>query len=80
MIHSARRIGKAKAMAEVLAMIADVHPEPSPHRPRPARAADECFWEDAAEFMAALEKYCAGHPQRRAGRVAQTRRSGVHAA
>jgi len=35
MIHSSRRDRKAKAIAEVLAMIADAHPPVVLHRPRP---------------------------------------------
>jgi hypothetical protein len=35
MIHSSRRDSKTKAIAEVLAMIADAHPELAPHHPRP---------------------------------------------
>jgi hypothetical protein len=57
MIHSSRRDRKAKAIAEVLAMIADAHPETSPHHPRPCRETDEWLWESATEFCAALERY-----------------------
>ena len=57
MIHSSRRDRKARATAEVLAMIADVHPELAPHRPRPARETDEWLWESATEFCAALDRY-----------------------
>ena len=49
MIHSSRRDRKAKAIAEVLAMIDDTHPELSP--PCPVRA------ESATEFCAALDRY-----------------------
>jgi hypothetical protein len=35
MIHSSRRDRKAKAIAEVLAMIADAYSPLAPHRPRP---------------------------------------------
>ena len=41
MIHSSRRDPKAKAIAEVLAMIADAHPESAPHYPRPVRETDD---------------------------------------
>ena len=61
MIHSARRNPKTKAIAEVLAMIADAHPEVTPHLPHPVRATDEWLWENATEFCAALDKYCAEH-------------------
>src|ERR1700737_503046 len=55
MIHTSRRDGKARAIAEVLAMIANV--QAAPHRPRPVLEADERLFETAAEFCAALEKY-----------------------
>ena len=35
MIHSSRRDRKTKAIAEVLAMIADADPELAPHHPSP---------------------------------------------
>ena len=57
MIHSSRRIRETKAIAEVLAMIADAHPEFDPHRPRPVREIDEWLWESATEFCAALDCY-----------------------
>jgi hypothetical protein len=54
MIHSSRRDRKAKAIAEVLAMIANAQAPLAPHLPRPVLEADE---RPAAEFCAALEKY-----------------------
>ena len=57
MIHSSRRDRKAKAIAEVLAMIANAQARLAPHRPRPVLEADERLFETAAEFCAALEKY-----------------------
>ena len=57
MIHSSRRIRKTKAIAEVLAMIADAHPELAPNHPRPVRESDEWLWESATEFCAALDHY-----------------------
>ena len=57
MIHSSRRIGRTKAFAEALAIIADAHPELDPHRPRPIREIDEQLWESATEFCAALDHY-----------------------
>jgi len=57
MIHSSRRDRKTKAIAEVLAMIADAHLELDPHRPRPVRGTDEWLWESATEFCAALDHY-----------------------
>ena len=57
MIHSSRRDRKTKAIAEVLAMIANAQAPLAPHRPRPVLEADERLFETAAEFWAALEKY-----------------------
>ena len=53
MIHSSRRDRKAKAIAEVLAMIADAQAPLAPHRPRPVLETDERLFETAAEFSAA---------------------------
>jgi hypothetical protein len=55
MIHSSLRDRKTKAIVEVLAMIADAHPELEPHRPRPVRETDEWLWE--TDFCAALDRY-----------------------
>jgi hypothetical protein len=57
MIHSSRRDRKAKAIAEVLAMIADAHPPLAPHRPRPVLETEEWLFESATEFCAALDRY-----------------------
>ena len=57
MIHSSRRESKTKVIAEVLAMIADAHPELAPNHPRPVRESDEWLWESATEFCAALDHY-----------------------
>jgi hypothetical protein len=57
MIHSSRRDRKTKAIAEVLAMIANAQAPLAPHRPCPVLEADERRFETAAEFWAALEKY-----------------------
>jgi hypothetical protein len=57
MIHSSRRERKTKAIAEVLAMISDAHPELVRHRPRPVRETDEWMRESATEFCAALDRY-----------------------
>jgi hypothetical protein len=56
MIHSSRRDRKAKAIAEVLAMIADAYP---PLAPRPVLETDEWLFESATEFIEGLEKYYA---------------------
>ena len=57
MIHSSRRDSKTKAIAEVLAMIADAPPAIEPHRPCPVRETDEWLWESVTEFCAALDRY-----------------------
>src|ERR1700736_4521087 len=57
MTHSSRRERKTKAIAEVLAMISDAHPELVRHRPRPVRETDEWLRESATEFCAALDRY-----------------------
>jgi hypothetical protein len=59
MIHSSRRDRKAKAIAEVLAMLADTHLKLTTHKPCPLRETDEWLWESATEFSAVLEKYYA---------------------
>jgi hypothetical protein len=66
MIHSSRRDRKAKVIAEVLAMIADTHPELAPNDPWTARETDERLWESATAFCAALDAY--------AGRAARMNR------
>ena len=66
MIHSSQRVRKTKVIAEVLAMIADAHPDLAPHHPRPARETDEWLLESATEFCAALDRY--------AGRAMQVKR------
>jgi hypothetical protein len=57
MIHSSRRDRKTKAIAEVLAMIADAHPPLAPLRPCPVLETEEWLWESATEFCAALDRY-----------------------
>jgi hypothetical protein len=57
MIHSSRRDRRAKAVAEVLAMIADAYPPLAPHPPRPVLETEEWLFESATEFIEALEKY-----------------------
>ena len=54
-IYSSRR--KAKAIAEVLAMIADTHAEFALHHPHASPKSDEGVWESATEFCAAMDKY-----------------------
>jgi hypothetical protein len=48
-----RRDRKAKAVAEVLAMIADAYPPLAPHRPRPVLETEEWLFESATEFIKA---------------------------
>jgi hypothetical protein len=57
MIHSSRRDRKTKAIAEVLAIIADAHPPLAPLRPCPVLDTEEWLWESATEFCAALDRY-----------------------
>jgi hypothetical protein len=57
MTHSSRRIGRTKAIAAVLAMIADAFPEPAPQSRCPACESDEWLWQTAAEFCAAMDQY-----------------------
>jgi hypothetical protein len=45
------RIGRTKAIAGALAMIADAFPESTP------RESDELLWESAVEFCAAMDRY-----------------------
>ena len=60
MTHSSRRDPKIKAIAEVLAMIADVDPKLARNHSPPARMSDDWLWEDATEFCAALDRYAGG--------------------
>jgi hypothetical protein len=57
MIHSSHRDRKAKAIAEVLAMI-DADLPLAPHRPSVLET-DEWLFESATEFIEGLEKYYA---------------------
>jgi hypothetical protein len=61
MIRSSHRDRKARAIAEVLAMIADAHPPITPHRPRPGLETEEWLFESATEFIEALDEYYAKH-------------------
>ena len=56
MIRSSRRESRTKAVAEVLAMIANAHPFAT-HRGHPVLDAEESLFESATEFCAALEIY-----------------------
>jgi hypothetical protein len=57
MTRSSRRIGRTKAIAAVLAMIADAFPEPVPQRRSPARESDEWLSQTALGFCAAMDGY-----------------------
>jgi hypothetical protein len=59
MTHSSHRDRRIKAIAEVLAMIADAYPYPelAPNRPSSDREADEWLWEIATGFCGALDRY-----------------------
>jgi hypothetical protein len=57
MIPSSHRNPKTKVIAEVLAMIADTHPETAKRYPRPNRETNEWLEESATEFCAALDRY-----------------------
>jgi hypothetical protein len=56
MIHSSHRDRKAKAIAEVLAMI-DADLPLAPQRPRFILEREEWLFESATEFIGAREKY-----------------------
>lgn len=58
MIHSSHRDRKAKAIAEVLAMI-DADLPLAPHRPRPVIETEKSLFESPIEFIEAREKYYA---------------------
>jgi hypothetical protein len=55
MTRSSRRERRTKAIAEVLAMIDDAHPELA--RDRPDSETDEWLWDFATGFCAALDRY-----------------------
>jgi len=59
MTHLSRRERGTKAIAEVLARIADAYPELAPDRPDFDREAEEWLWEIASGFCAALDPYAA---------------------
>ena len=80
MITSPRRDRHARAIAELLAMIADAYPETEREWQRPARATnEESLWEDVTEFSAALERFSASHQHRNFGKVTPRGRSGISA-
>jgi hypothetical protein len=57
MIQSSRRDRRAKAIAEVLAMIAHAQHPLERQRPLPIPNADECLSQTVTEFCAALDVY-----------------------
>ena len=75
MIHSSHRDPKIKAIAEVLAMIADADPKLAPNHPPPARMSDDWLWEDATEFCAALDRYAGREAPRSFGAMPKRRSS-----
>jgi hypothetical protein len=77
---SQRRDRRARAIAEMLAMIADAHPETERGRPRPASAtSEESLWEDVTEFSAAMERFSAAHPHRNSSKFTPRGRPGISA-
>lgn len=78
MIHPPRRDHRARAIAEVLALIADTYPGTGPEHPRLSYATNEQrLSEDATEFSAALERFSASFQRRISGKPARRGRSGV---
>ena len=69
MIHSSHEKPKIKAIAEMLAMIADSHSDHAPHHPRPVRETDEWLWESANEFCAAMDRYAGRALQMKSSRL-----------
>ena len=59
MTHLSRRERGTKAIAEVLARIADAYPELAPDRPDFDREAEEWLWDIASGYCAALDRYAA---------------------
>jgi hypothetical protein len=57
MLRSSRRESRTKAIAQVLALIANTRPQHTPHWPY--LDDEESIYEDATEFCAALEQYAA---------------------
>jgi hypothetical protein len=78
MITSPRRDRRARAIAEMLAMIADAHPKTGREWPRPSCTTnEELMWEDATEFSAALERLFASHQHRYSGKLTPRGRTGI---
>jgi hypothetical protein len=67
MINPSSQNPTVRAIAKVLAMIADADSNLVPHHPRPVRETDEWLWESTTEFCAALDRY--------AGRAMQSKRT-----
>ena len=76
MISSVRRDRKARAIAEMLALIADTHPEFTRGSSYLACETDDCQWEDATAFSAALEKLFVRSIRRKSDKRARSR-SGI---
>lgn len=78
MIHPPHRDRRARAIAEMLALIADAYPGTSPEHPRLSYVTNEqTLSEDATEFGAALERFSASFRRRISGKPARRGRSGV---
>jgi hypothetical protein len=77
MMSSNRRDRKAKAIAEMLAMIADANSGIGGGRPRPVFGDnEESLCDDVTEFGAALERFCAiGQRHRVSGKLTPRDRS-----
>lgn len=57
MSPSTRRDRKTKALAEMLAMMVESHPQSAIRRSTPADETDEGIWEAVTEFCTALDCY-----------------------
>ena len=76
MTPSQRKDRKAKALAEVLALIAETGAACGTEHPQLPDSEDERLWQDATAFGAALEKLFDRHPDRRVGKPGR-RRPGI---
>jgi hypothetical protein len=65
MIQSSRRNRRAKAIAEVLAMIADAQHPTVPHRSLSIHETDEWLSQNVTEFCAALDVYAKSATRKR---------------
>ena len=77
MIHSSRRDSKTKAIAEVLAMIADAHPEFAPHHPRPVCETEEWLWPPNFALRLTAMQGALGKRRKKKSREKQAARKGA---